>query len=107
MTRNRCAAWAISAALVAGACRSHDDRREGQRAGGSSLTGDAALVLADLVAFESKRDVTCWTSFRQLDWFIAEKSYSETGTLGKIVAIKSLVRGAWAKASAAAKGDVV
>src|SRR6185503_12903338 len=63
--------------------------------------------LDDLVAFESKRDVTCWTSFRQLDWFIAEKSYSETGTLAKIVAIKSLVRGAWAKASAAAKGDVV
>ena len=64
-------------------------------------------MLDDLVAFESKRDVTCWTSFRQLDWFIAEKSYSETGTLAKIVAIKSLVRGAWAKASAAARGEQV
>ena len=64
-------------------------------------------MLDDLVAFESKRDVTCWVSFRQLDWFIAEKAYSETATLAKIVAIKSLVRGAWAKASAAARGEQV
>src|SRR6187397_1908620 len=89
MKRNRCAAWAISAALVLYACRGGKDKdlREGER--------------------ESKRDVTCWTSFRQLDWFIAEKSYSETGTLAKIVAIKGLVRAAWAKASAAAKGERV
>ena len=107
MTRNRCAAWAISAALLVCACRGHKDRREEERPGGSSLTGSAGLVLDDLVAFESKRDVTCWTSFRQLDWFIAEKAYSETATLAKIVAIKSLVRGAWAKASAAARGPEV
>ena len=109
MKGNRCAAWAISAALLVCACRGNKDkdRREGQRADGSSLTGNAGLVLDELVAFESKRDVTCWTSFRQLDWFIAEKSYSETGTLAKIVAIKGLVRAAWAKASAMAKGDRV
>ncbi|HEU5057863.1 MAG TPA: CRTAC1 family protein [Kofleriaceae bacterium] len=65
------------------------------------------MVLDELVTLESKRDVTCWTSFRQLDWFIAEKSYSETGTLAKIVAIKGLVRGAWAKASASARGAQV
>ena len=109
MTRNRCAAWAISAALVVVSCRGDKgrDRREGERGDGSSLTAAAGLVLDDLVAFESKRDVTCLTSFRQLDLFIAEKSYSETGTLAKIVAIKGLVRGVWAKASAAATGDQV
>ena len=109
MTRNRCAAWAISAALVVVSCRGDKgrDRREGERGDGISLSAAAGLVLDELVAFESKRDVTCWTSFRQLDWFIAEKSYSETGTLAKIVAIKGLVRGVWAKASAAASGDQV
>jgi hypothetical protein len=107
MRRNRCAAWAFSAALLVCGCKSDKDRRKEERAGGSSLTSSAGLVLDELVALESKRDVTCWTSFRQLDWFIAEKSYSETGTLAKIVAIKSLVRGAWARASAAAKGAQV
>src|SRR5688572_24917354 len=107
MRRNRCAAWAFSAALLLCGCRGDKDRRKEERAGGSSLTSSAGLVLDDLVALESKRDVTCWTSFRQLDWFIAEKSYSETGTLAKIVAIKGLVRGAWARASAAAKGAQV
>lgn len=64
----------------------------------------ASLVLSELAALESEKDVTCWTSFRQLDWFIAEKSYDEYATLAKVRAIKALVRAAWAKASAASSG---
>src|SRR5690606_32588629 len=56
---------------------------------------------------ETQKDVTCWTSFRQLDWFIAEKPFSELGTLAKTKAIKQLTRAAWARASAAAKGATV
>ncbi len=73
----------------------------------TGLHASADTVLDDLVALESKRDVTCWTSFRQLDWFIAEKTYSEFGTLAKISAMKGLVRATWEKASTAAKGGVV
>tara|TARA_R110002096_G_scaffold408076_1_gene607097 strand:- start:9643 stop:12753 length:3111 start_codon:yes stop_codon:yes gene_type:complete len=64
----------------------------------------ASLVLSELAALESEKDVTCWTSFRQLDWFIAEKSYDEYATLAKVHAIKALVRAAWSKASATSSG---
>jgi hypothetical protein len=73
----------------------------------SGLHASADTVLDDLVQLETKRDVTCWTSFRQLDWFIAEKSYSEFGTLAKIAAMKGVVRATWEKASGLAKGGAV
>ena len=73
----------------------------------SGLHASADTVLDELVSLESKKDVTCWTSFRQLDWFIAEKTYSEFGTLAKITAMKGLVRATWEKASTAAKGGAV
>jgi hypothetical protein len=71
------------------------------------LRASADMVLDALAALESERDVTCWTSFRQLDWFIAEKSYGEFATLAKVAAGKALVRSAWAKASAVAEGNRV
>lgn len=65
----------------------------------SGIRENADYVLDQLVALESVRDVTCWTSFRQLDWFIAEKSYGEFATLAKVAAVKALVRSLWEKAS--------
>ena len=73
----------------------------------SGLHASADTVLDDLIAVESKKDVTCWVSFRQLDWFIAEKPYSEFGTLAKITAMKGLVRATWEKASTKALGGAV
>ncbi len=73
----------------------------------TGLHASADTVLDDLVQLETKKDVTCWTSFRQLDWFIAEKSYSEFGTLAKITAMKGLVRATWEKATSLAKGGAV
>ncbi|MBA2538058.1 MAG: hypothetical protein H0V17_00360, partial [Deltaproteobacteria bacterium] len=73
----------------------------------TGLHASADTVLDELVQLETKKDVTCWTSFRQLDWFIAEKSYSEFGTLAKISAMKGLVRATWEKASTLAKGGAV
>jgi hypothetical protein len=104
MHRNRWVALLIAGAL---SCRSDSDRQSEKRRPETSLTANAVVVLDELLALETKRDVTCWTSFRQLDWYIAEKSYSETGTLAKIVAIKGLVRAVWARASASAKGTMV
>src|SRR5262249_15788270 len=71
------------------------------------LAGSARIVLAHLVEFESKADVTCWTSFRQLDWFIAEHPQSEFATLAKIRAQKGLLRAAWSQASQTSKGEVI
>ncbi len=73
----------------------------------AGIRESADLVLDELVALESERDVTCWTSFRQLDWYIAEKSYGEFATLAKVAAGKALVRAAWAKASDHAKGALI
>ncbi|HUS67839.1 MAG TPA: CRTAC1 family protein [Kofleriaceae bacterium] len=110
MTRERRIVWAISAvlfALAVPACKGKKARPEEKRSDGATLTANASQVLDELGSLETKRDVTCWTSFRQLDWFIAEKSYSEFGTLAKIAAIKGLVRAVWIKASGAAKGKVI
>ncbi len=63
------------------------------------LAGAAEYVLEQILALESERDVTCWTSFRQLDWYIAEKQYGEFATLAKVVAVKALVRSIWQRAS--------
>ncbi|HWB78434.1 MAG TPA: hypothetical protein VG755_25890, partial [Nannocystaceae bacterium] len=63
------------------------------------LAETASLVVDRIRELEIQRDVTCWTSFRQLDNFIATKSYSNFATLTKIVAAKALVHGVWAEAS--------
>ena len=59
----------------------------------------AEAALTKLADLEKVADVTCWTSFRQLDWYIAEKTYSEFATLAKVTAIKGLVRALWVEAS--------
>ncbi len=63
----------------------------------------AKQALARIKALETKKDVTCWTSFRQLDWFIATKTYSEFATVAKITAQKGLMLGVWSKLSQNAK----
>ena len=70
----------------------------------AGLHKSADIVLDELEALESEADVTCWTSFRQLDWYIAEKSYGEFATLAKVAAVKALVRAAWQAASEQAQG---
>ena len=76
-------------------------------AASEGLDENARQILAALVDLETQRDVTCWTSFRQLDWFIAEKQYDEFGTLAKIRAMKTLVRAVWAKAAEHSPGATV
>ncbi|MBC8072068.1 MAG: hypothetical protein IAG13_27350, partial [Deltaproteobacteria bacterium] len=71
------------------------------------LAQTAAHVVDRIRVLEVERDVTCWTSFRQLDNFIATKSYSNFATLTKIVAGKALVHGVWLAASRAATGPVL
>jgi hypothetical protein len=98
-------------ALCVAGCSSKKRDNSGEAALGgdrlSALHASANTLLDQLVQQETQKDVTCWTSFRQLDWFIAEKSYSEFGTLAKIAAMKALVRGVWEKASAGAQGGVI
>jgi hypothetical protein len=103
--RRRPLALVLALTVALAGCRSKD--RAAGDPGGVTLDDNARALVAQLAELESHKDVTCWTSFRQLDWFIAEKSYSEFGTLAKIAAIKGLVRGAWGKASAAATGPRV
>mgnify|MGYP002839586435 CR=1 FL=1 len=43
--------------------------------------------------------MTCWTSFRQLESFIARAPLTDDATLQKLVAMRSLVTAIWAKAS--------
>ena len=110
MIRDLRAVTALSAvlfALVVPGCKGKKSKPQEKRSDRGTLTANAGQVLDELGSLETKKDVTCWVSFRQLDWFIAEKSYSEFGTLAKIAAIKGLVRATWVKASEAAKGKTV
>ncbi|MEM6990188.1 MAG: CRTAC1 family protein [Myxococcota bacterium] len=66
----------------------------------AELAKTAALVVDRIGQLEAERDVTCWTSFRQLDNFIAAKSYSDFATVTKIIAAKAMVQAVWAAASA-------
>jgi hypothetical protein len=70
----------------------------------AELAKTAVLIVDRIRELEVQRDVTCWTSFRQLDNFIASKSYSNFATLTKIVAGKALAHGIWVAATAQAKG---
>jgi hypothetical protein len=70
----------------------------------AALAGTAVLIVDRIRELEVQRDVTCWTSFRQLDNFIASKSYSNFATLTKIVAGKALAHGIWVAASSKAAG---
>jgi hypothetical protein len=77
-----------------------EPRREG-------LRRTARTFVERIGELENRKDVTCWMSFRQLDNFIAEKTYSDAATLTKIIASKTLVQGAWVAASQRAAGDEV
>src|SRR5258706_9712909 len=59
----------------------------------------AKRVVAAIADQESTKDVTCWTSFRQLDSFISSGQYSNFAVLAKISAMKALVRASWERAS--------
>ena len=71
------------------------------------LVPDAERVLENILDLERNQDVTCWTSFRQLDWFIAEMQYDETATLAKTLVMKSWILRLWEKASQNAQGDSI
>ena len=73
----------------------------------AALAETARAFVDEIAKLEIARDVTCWTSFRQLDNFISAKTYSDFATLTKIVAVKALARSVWAAASQIAGGEPV
>ncbi|HET6582229.1 MAG TPA: hypothetical protein VFG69_02255, partial [Nannocystaceae bacterium] len=81
------------------AAPSLDDAKEGLAPERAALVDTAAAIVDDIRELEVARDVTCWTSFRQLENFIATKTYSNFAALTKIVAAKALVHGVWIAAS--------
>ncbi len=72
----------------------------------SDLGRSAVRILDQIQALETQKDVTCWTSFRQLDSFVAAGEYSDYATLTKIAATKSLTRSLWRKAALIGPGPV-
>src|SRR5689334_9808751 len=46
----------------------------------------AKKTVGEITTLETTKDVTCWTSFRQLDSFISSKEYSNFAALSKITA---------------------
>ncbi|MSP93098.1 MAG: CRTAC1 family protein [Myxococcales bacterium] len=64
-------------------------------------------MLDEIGKLETTKDVTCWTTFRQMDAFISQKEYSHFATLAKVSATKALVRALWAKAAVAAGAAAV
>ncbi len=73
----------------------------------SGHMASALRVVDAITELEVTKDVTCWTSFRQLDSFVATRQYSEYATLTKIAAIKSLTRALWRRASQKSAASVL
>ncbi len=73
----------------------------------AGIANDAKRMIEQIRELETTKDVTCWTSFRQLDNFIASKQVSEFAALTKIEAVKALARAVWAAASVRAQGPEV
>src|SRR5689334_10533896 len=76
-----------------------DDAKKGLSPQRAALADTAAAIVDGIRELEVARDVTCWTSFRQLENFIATKSYSNFAALTKVVAAKALAHGVWIAAS--------
>jgi hypothetical protein len=104
------------AGIVALGCKNKDDKKDQEATEKAStptgpsfdaghLDETAMKIASEITNLETTKDVTCWTSFRQLDSFISSKEYSNFAALSKITAAKALVRAAWEKASRDAKGD--
>jgi hypothetical protein len=72
-----------------------------------ALADTADHFVAAIRELETTRDVTCWTSFRQLDNFIGGKEYSEFAALTKVEAVQALAHAVWAAASAKSSGPTV
>ena len=97
----------VTALVVCAACKkSPGDATPAPSATASSSSADthhlddeARRALAEIATLETTKDVTCWTSFRQLDSFISSNGYSNFAVLAKITAVKALLRGAWEKTS--------
>jgi hypothetical protein len=73
----------------------------------AALVPQARQVIESIAELEKEKDVTCWTSFRQLDQFIATKSYSDFATLAKIHSQKAVTLSVWEAASLHANGTSV
>lgn len=67
----------------------------------------ADASLDRILSLETEEDVTCWTSFRQLESFIARAPLTDDATLQKLVAMRSLVTGVWSRASIASAEPVL
>ncbi len=73
----------------------------------AGLASVAERLQAAITKLETTKDVTCWTTFRQLDSYISSKEYSAFATHARVLASKALARAAWQKASAAAKTGTI
>lgn len=111
------ALWA-SIALAMSACRDTPGPtsapREASSAGVTTspaptetLGTVAAAALDRILDLERAEDVTCWTSFRQLESFIAGAPLTDAATLQKLVAMRSLVTAVWSRASRSQPGAVL
>jgi hypothetical protein len=72
-----------------------------------ALLQTTSALIARIGQLEAQKDVTCWTSFRQLDNFIAQKTYSDAAALTKVVASKALLEAIWVQATKNAAGAPV
>ena len=123
MTRPRAGVSALLCAVVlasASACRT-DPPSEPQGptpqsaapvASPQPAATDTMFDVADasldrILSLETEEDVTCWTSFRQLESFIARAPLTDDATLQKLVAMRSLVTGVWSRASIASAEPVL
>ncbi|MBM4344434.1 MAG: CRTAC1 family protein [Deltaproteobacteria bacterium] len=97
-------------APVASAAGAHDPRAAALAVDASTTDGLAVVVerlQAAITRLETTKDVTCWTTFRQLDSYISSKEYSAFATHARVLASKALARAAWQKASTMAKGPAL
>lgn len=99
-------AWRLSPLWVLLACgpkqqaeTQGDDATQEVTVSPTAHQDSAVRIVEKIGALETERDVTCWTSFRQLDSFIATKAYSPFATMTKIVAVKRMARAVWLEAS--------
>jgi hypothetical protein len=111
--------FVLAGVLSLAACSSSDAKKNGAGSADAApapavadhdaahLDDAARRAVAEITNLETTKDVTCWTSFRQLDNFISSKEYSNFAAISKITAAKALVRAAWEKASRASKNDTL
>lgn len=68
-----------------------------------SIKHTARALVSRIEALETERDVTCWSSFQQLDNFVATKRLERPAVRAKSDHVKRLARALWQRAAATAR----